>query len=625
MRSRNRASGFSLLEIIVVLAIAGSALVAYTNYARKQASKEMRLNIANALVHEMNGVMNFLRDGTLQTKDGEKPNPFYESVISPSEAHYHYRITNGVTDIDTGTATQYFLWGDGTNPQKQQRYYFISKGCKVTLKSTYELTNEYLPCSLMSSASNPAAKIERIGFATDDLQKQSNTVDRMDAIVAFNFTQGDDKYRFANYVSPFNNALNNAGLIASHIMIVHRRTTADAWKLVTKADGSTPIEFADIASNLERLEKIGNGQQLGIRFIFEMKDNDSGGSGGGGSKCWSTTKSKIELCYNQEAGTGMHGEDQILSLDMLDKDNQDDGTRTGTLKANLVMENTGRPVYIFKRSYGGDLQLSANGEPERFTYKDANGEAFEGEFYLDDNTGHRAWDGNTMSGADVTSEYYIPEVYDAFELVTPSVTEYSGFEKESVDITNVQNFVPDYNEDSHSGTHRFYVQSCPKIKQDIILRDAKGNALLNSEGKQQTVSVERVLYPHLSASLSSVSAYSGGGKTDMYTTENDTRHNISDRDKLDLLGGVTIQVELAEQEMAHGGEDGQHNPGRKLIYPNAKYVWVVTATMGMYDSESGLGVNIENPQSISYTITKWCSTIPQSGTPYDLLSTTTYK
>ncbi|WP_434132433.1 type II secretion system protein [Enterobacter cloacae] len=429
MRALNRASGFSLLEIIVVLAIAGSALVAYTNYARKQAAKEMRQNIANALVHEMNGVMNFLRDGTLQTKDGEKANPFYESVNTPSEAHYHYRITNGITDIDTGTATNYFLWGDGANPQNQQRYYFISKGCKVTLKSTYELTNEYLPCSLMSSASNPAAEIERIGFATDDLQKESNTVDRMDVIVAFSFTQGSDKYSFANYLSPFNNALNRVGLNASHIMIVHRGAAADAWKLVTKADGSTPVELADIASNLERLEKLGNGQQLGIRFTFEIRDNDSGGSGGGGSKCWNTSQSKIELCYNQKSGTGMHGEDQILSLDMFDRDKKGDETRTGTLKANLVMENTGRPVYIFKRSYGGDLLLSANGEPEHFTYKDGNGEAFEGEFYLDDNTGHRSWNGNSMSGSDITSEYYTPEVYDAFELVTPSVTEYSGFER----------------------------------------------------------------------------------------------------------------------------------------------------------------------------------------------------
>ncbi|MCU6183301.1 type II secretion system GspH family protein [Citrobacter cronae] len=627
MRSRNHQAGFSLLEVIVVLAIIGGALAMYTNYARKQAAKEMRQTIANALVQEMKGVMNYLRDETLQTKDGEKDNPLYEATQgSSTDSQYRYRITNNVTDIDTGTGTNYFLWGEGANQQKQQRYLFISKSCNVSLKSTFELTQEYLPCSLVTAAKNPAAKIERIGFASDDLKTPSSTIARMDAIVAFNYTESNDKYSFANYASAFNNALSNSGLIASHIMLVRRVRTADAWQLITKSDGSTPVEFSDMASNLERLETQGKGQQLGIRITFDMNDNDQGSNGGGsGTACWNTQTSKVELCYNQEAGTGAHGEDQILSLDMTDPENYGDETKTGTLKANLVMENTSRPVFLFKRNYGGDLMLFADGSPERFTYKNNNNEEIEGDFYLDDNTSYRPWDGSSMAGFDVISNYYPSSAYDAFELVTPSVSEYSGYELLSADITDKKDYVAAYDDSSiNSGLHRFAVQTCPVIEQEIILRDANGDAILDEDGNKEKTKVTRALYPRLSASISSVSAYNDGGISGSYVKQNETRAKLDDSKKVDLLGGVTVQVELAEMDVSSGVRP-DHNSAQKYKFPGSKYVWAVTATMGLYDSETGAGFSIVNPQTISYVITKWCSTIPQSGTPYDLLTTTEYK
>lgn len=627
MRLRRIESGFSLLEVIVVLAISGAVLVAYTNYARKQAAKEMRQTTANALVQEMKGVVNYLNDDELQTQSGEVDNPFYEAVNqSTTDARYRNRITNAINDINTENTNNYFLWGDGVNAQSQQRYFFISKKCRSTLKSEFELTKEYLPCSLMTAANNSVIKIDRIGFAADDLKTPSSTIARMDVILAAEYSDSEEKFGFANYTSAFNNALNNNGLIASHIMVVQRARSSDSWQLATKADGSTPIELAEIASNLNRLETVSSGKQLGLRFTFDMNDNTSGGSGGSGaSKCWNTKQSKVELCYTQNSGTGLHGEDQILSLDMTDPSNSGDEVRTGTLKANIVMENTARPVYIFKRSLGGSLSLSSAGEPERFIYKDNNSEAFEGDFYLGESNSYRPWNGDSMTGGNIITDYYLVTNYDGFELITPSITEYSGFETLSTDITNRTNFTPVYDEDSKTGKHRFYIQSCPKVKQDIILRDADGNALLNSDGSNKKVSVMRELYPHLSASISSISAYSSGGDIDMYTTEDDTRKNISDREKVDMLGGVTVQVEFAQQDSAHGGTAPAYNVGGKLIYPNAKYLWVVTATMGMYDSDTGKGVNIENPRSIAYTLSKWCSSIPQSGTPYDLLTTEKYR
>lgn len=623
MRSRNNASGFSLLEVIVVLAIIGGALVMYTNYARKQAAKEMRQSIANALVQEMKGVVNYLADNTLQTKGGETDNPFYDTSSSSNDAHYRYRITNNINDVNTGNAVNYFLWGDGGNAQKQQRYLFISKNCNVSLKSEFELTSEYLPCSLVTAANNPAAKIERIGFASEDLTTPSSTVSRMDAIVAFPYTDSRDKYSFASYTSAFNNALNNAGLIASHIMIVSRKTAADTWQLVTKADGKTPVEFSDMATNLERVEKTSLGQQLGIRLTFDMNDNNSGSNAG--NTCWNSTESKVELCYDQETGTGAHGEDKILALNMTNPEDPRGDRLAGTLKANLVMENTSRPVFIFKRD-NGNLLFSADGNPERISYEDKNKNVFEGDFYLDDNTAYRGLDGNYPINDLTTliSDYYPASAYDAFELFTPAVSEYSGVEHRPNDITGKADYEAVYDDNNVTGLHRFAVQTCPKVEQEITLRDANGDALVDDEGKKKTVKIVRALYPRLSASISSLSAYNRGGDIDMYATQDKTRRNLSSVKELDLLGGVTVQVELVEQDNAHGGHS-QVNSQQKFIFPDTRYIWAVTATMGMYDSDTGTGYSIENPHSISYVITKWCSTVPQSGTPSDLLGSTKYK
>ncbi|MFV7284117.1 hypothetical protein ACNPG5_24850, partial [Citrobacter cronae] len=144
------------------------------------------------------------------------------------------------------------------------------------------------------------------------------------------------------------------------------------------------------------------------------------------------------------------------------------------------------------------------------------------------------------------------------------------------------------------------------------------------DGNKEKTKVTRALYPRLSASISSVSAYNDGGISGSYVKQNETRAKLDDSKKVDLLGGVTVQVELAEMDVSSGVRP-DHNVAQKYKFPGSKYVWAVTATMGLYDSETGAGFSIVNPQTISYVITKWCSTIPQSGTPYDLLTTTEYK
>lgn len=67
------------------------------------------------------------------------------------------------------------------------------------------------------------------------------------------------------------------------------------------------------------------------------------------------------------------------------------------------------------------------------------------------------------------------------------------------------------------------------------------------------------------------------------------------------------------------------NNGRHVIYSGYKYIWIISATLGMYDGNSGQGVNVIDPESISYNVSRWCSTIPQPGTPADLLESYQYQ
>lgn len=630
MGIHRRESGFSLLEIIIVLAIAGVALTFYATYARKEAERTARENVTASLVQEMKGLMTFVMDADAESSLDEG-NPLYSNDTTVNKL-YHNRINAKSNDKDTGSKNDYFLWGDTDNNINQQRYLFISSKCTSNLKSDYVFAKEYLPCKLNTTAKNSAAMIERVGFyaPADDTGKSEDplAINRIDVIVAFESDTKKDKLEFANYYPQFSKAMNNAGLIVSRAVVVHRSSSNANWQLVMKKnDVNSPVEFVDIAANISALTAYTSGQ-FGVRFSFNMSDNDlSGGNGNGnaGNTCWNSTESKVELCYDQETGTGAHGEDKILALNMTNQEDPRGDRLAGTLKANLVMENTARPVFIFKRE-NGNLLFSADGNPERISYEDSNKNVYEGEFYMDDNTAYRGMDGNYPINylVPLISDNYPASAYDGFELVTPAVSEYSGVEHQPNDITGKKDYEAVYDDNVISGLHRFAVQTCPKLEQEITLRDANGDALVDDEGKKKTVKIVRALYPRLSASISSISAYNRGGDIDMYATQDKTRRNLSDAKQLDLLGGVTVQVELVEQDSAHGGY-AQVNAEQKYIFPDTKYIWAVTATMGMYDSDTGTGYSIENPHSISYVITKWCSTIPQSGTPYDLLTTTEYK
>lgn len=648
-RMRNRKdSGFSLLEIIIVLAIAGGVMVMYTQYARKKAESIAQQNVSDAIVAEMKGVLNFVDDDEIALYDepDEIPNPLYEDNEDDPKptSDYRVRITNELDDVDTGSEDYYYLWGDYNNSKNQKRYLFLSKKCDVTLKSDYEFEKEYLPCFMRNTAKNSMPSIERIGFAgsKEKNSDRANDINRIDVIVRFKKEQKKGDYFFVDYYPHFSESLSKAGINITHAMLVHRNSTNAHWMVVKqKKDGKTPIEFGAIANNLDALNQYTTGE-FGIRFTIDTNDNSSNSGAGGGRVCWTQGENGVKLCYDDNKGTGAHGEQSILALEMTDPGKKN-GVMPGTLKANLVSENTANRVFIFKRERG-EIVFDEDGKPVPYLYKGLPAEITMNDWISSQN---ESW------GRD-----YSIHTWDAFELTTPAMMSYSDA---SIDGWNPDGSAVGYDIDHHGNKpdlpayqpysdkpagrsdstgwyeeniygYRFPVQTCPQLEQDIILRDANGQPLVDDKGEVRKYKYVRKLYPRMAAALSSISAFPGGNTSNpgtaasaLYGDLSKTRAllNSDGVQKLGQFGGISVQVEFAEQDTKGWGGDYE-NAGGHYIYEKNKYVWVVSATMGMFDGDTGEGRNVLNP-TMSYVFTTWCSTLPQDGTPADILDTQQYQ
>jgi len=636
---RRKESGFSLLEIIIVMAIAGGILTMYTRYVRKQADRASQHNIAAALVQEMKGVINFVKDPDMVITNDESntseeiSNPLYNTETP--DADYQVRLSNDVNDIDTGSESEYYLWGDGSDA-RQQRYRFISSSCKVTPKSNYAFEKEYLPCWMSGAAKNSTVHIERVGFRGSDLERQQSSINQIDVVIEFNAGESSQRLDFARFQPALAQALSSAGIVPSHAWVVHRDSTNGNWQLVTKNnDGKTPVEFGSVASSIGSLNSYTTGE-FGVRFTFDLNDNDNGiAGGGGGNMCWNSEDSQVEMCYEQRPGTGAHGENTLLSLNMKDAHNKNGDQKLGTLQANVVMENTASKVYLFQRGYGGDLILDADGNPKFYLYKDPQSRTFIGELHINDIIGEQPVIADESDSDQIY--YYEPYTYDAFELLTPTITDYithggmnaAPEERAPSDPPSYDDGSTDYGNDT--ANIRYPVQTCPKIEQKVPLRDRNGVFLLDSDGNPRQISVLRKLYPRLSVAISSVSAYRAQGPaTDAYADPSLNRYNLSAPYTSNVIGqlaGITAQIEFAEQNFEKSPRTSTpgRNGGDHVIYENSKYIWIISSTLGMFDGSTGEGVNIVNPYAVSYTVSRWCSTIPQPGTPADLLDSYQYQ
>lgn len=103
------------------------------------------------------------------------------------------------------------------------------------------------------------------------------------------------------------------------------------------------------------------------------------------------------------------------------------------------------------------------------------------------------------------------------------------------------------------------------------------------------------------------------------------RSTLDDTVNVGQLGGITTQVDIALQDQNEQDNNSYVNGGEHYIYSNHKYIWAISNTMAIYEGDTKQGMNVVNSADVSYTVTRWCSSIPQNGTPSDLIATYQYE
>lgn len=561
---------------------------------------------------------------------------------------------------NTDTDKFYSGWSVGVSTQTQvsptrgSRYLFLGSECKngnnPKGKLPFELAESMLPCELRPGAESLELVLERVDFVNNI--RQAGTIgpgiERVDFYLAYQNEVENEGLHFAGFIKPLEKALKGVDLSYLQAVVFEIEGSGN-FKLVTTASGQ-PLQMGDIPNNLDRLDA---NKRYGIRLSFDKSSEDISADGSiptaklcwndakdeagpcitaidedrllitssdaeGKDKnepamCWSREQNKSTLCLAAMNSNGVNPgtdnpDDRILHLrtsaDKTDGSEAEPASpsslkgTTGTLYANIVMENTSRR------------------HPEKWhvAYDQAEANALK--------------DGK--QGGDNAERVFSDAFSGQYELVTPTTTFYQSFKNDypqgegptgadaiytaANDSANYAGLL------SEPGVIRLPLQTCPKVTGI----DKDGNTTLRS------------LYPRLSVAISSVAADQNGktetGETDTgytdYTQQGATRLNtVKTRNKVGAVAGVAIQANIVINKDTAApandpvkrdkngtfedwiAEDWFKGAGTR---DDPAPFWLISATSAMINPD-GDGINKMNPQSLSVVINQWCSTIPQGG------------
>ncbi|HAJ7174312.1 TPA: prepilin-type N-terminal cleavage/methylation domain-containing protein [Escherichia coli] len=399
--------GFTLLEMIITLAIMGVAMLSVIKYKEKEANEARRQIVSNALITEISGMLKFITEERIIVKqqDGEEVeiiNPLYNS--GEPKRPYTNRTTNKDLNEDMSSKTDEIIeW-------REAREYFIRKTCKSTVgQSEYEFTTDYIPCNEPSVLNNSELRLERIDFVGKD-DSVGSVIERVDFVLYFDKISDSETFHFTNYIKYLEKAAEDHSIIFKDMYIVERSSqSVNGWSL-TKVDNE-PLTLGKLPENLDKLVKTKN---YGLRISIDPNSGvflRADGRVGTDKLCWNidskmagpcltaddtgnnlvlTSGLKAEkkepgICWDMENGTSKLCLTQVAGKDANDEDKsllklKDSEGNPATLLANVIVEessmdegnNNNKKIYrtipntiyrAFGNSNKGDLVI---GTPEDY-------------------------------------------------------------------------------------------------------------------------------------------------------------------------------------------------------------------------------------------------------------------
>ncbi|EBS4373289.1 type II secretion system protein [Salmonella enterica subsp. enterica serovar Oranienburg] len=345
LRIKEKSQGYSLLEIIIVLAFIGIILAAAATYAKRVIDERTRELAAGAVAQEVYGVLQLVNADNLTTA---VTNPLYDpklvnnaiyiskkgqgfdslnaknAGVSPYISRtYSVKINSAIVNPPGGAAVRYshsLNWSEALWGNASVRHYFTDSSCQGggTANPVY-FNAQYLTCREDVLLRNGELRIPRIDFISSDgtedrldpTKTSSVSISRVDVYVQFTPADGNP-LRIGQFITPLLDAFKTKKIMpdTSGIYLVRQSGISDnSWVFLSKSnqlysdfkyirEGVPEADIINARELPEYLDKLPKGRTYAIRFSFNGRGDylRTDGMNSAEKVCWNSAEQTAGPC-----------------------------------------------------------------------------------------------------------------------------------------------------------------------------------------------------------------------------------------------------------------------------------------------------------------------------------------